>query len=198
MKSELTNTVPLSPCRSPRASRISAAYTSTLKPSGTFILATGSLSAGVGTGNAGTGAICAPGPVFGRPMAQNGGSSSFCCASAGSARSVSIRQAAASVSILDDRAMTTPPWATTGETTSTEPSVRGMTSWPRTLARTAAARKDPRAPAGLGNPERAEAARGGERQRIGGDQHAADQHRKARVDRGGERARDEAAEREQV
>ncbi len=41
-----------------------------------------------------------------------------------------------------------PPWATAGVTTSTRPSVRSMTiddrSWPRTLARTAAARKDPR------------------------------------------------------
>src|SRR5262245_49111728 len=37
----------------------------------------GSLSAGVGIGKAGTGAICAPGPLFGRPMAQKGSSSCF-------------------------------------------------------------------------------------------------------------------------
>src|SRR5262244_143104 len=37
----------------------------------------GSLSAGVGMGNAGTGAICAPAPLLGRPTAQNGSSSCF-------------------------------------------------------------------------------------------------------------------------
>ena len=40
-------------------------------------MAIGSLSAGVGIGNAGTGAICAPGPALGRPIAQNGTSSCF-------------------------------------------------------------------------------------------------------------------------
>src|SRR3954469_9006945 len=64
----------------PRASSTPAWYTSTLKPGGSLILPMGSLSAAVGIGNAGTGAIFAVASPFGRPTAQNGSSSFFSCA----------------------------------------------------------------------------------------------------------------------
>src|SRR4051812_14776155 len=64
----------------PRASSTPAWYTSTLKPGGSLILLMGSLSAAVGIGNAGTGAIFAVASPFGRPTAQNGSSSFFSCA----------------------------------------------------------------------------------------------------------------------
>src|SRR5262245_58351605 len=59
----------------PRASRMLLAQTSTLKPGGSLILLTGSLSAAVGIGCAATGAIFIAASVFGRPAAQNGSSS---------------------------------------------------------------------------------------------------------------------------
>ena len=59
---------------------MSLAHTSALKPGGSFIFAIGSLSAAVGSGNAGTGAIFIAVSVFGRPLAQNGSSAGGCCA----------------------------------------------------------------------------------------------------------------------
>src|SRR5690349_4054265 len=57
----------------------------------------GSLSAAVGIGKAGTGAMAAPGPLEGRPIAQNGTSSCFggagCCAPAGTVRHTSTAAA---------------------------------------------------------------------------------------------------------
>ena len=73
-KSELTKMLPFSPWRRPRASSTPEAQTSALKPGGSLNLVTGSWSAGVGTGNAGTGAIFMASSVFGRPLAQPGSS----------------------------------------------------------------------------------------------------------------------------
>jgi hypothetical protein len=79
-----------------------------LNPAGTFILAIGSLSAGVAMGNGGTGAIAAPGPVLGRPTAQKGTSSSLagggagvlCCwAVAGNTTAIRIRRARPNASL---------------------------------------------------------------------------------------------------
>lgn len=100
--SELTKTVPLSPWRIPRASSTSLAQTSALKPGGSFIFDTGSLSAGVGIGNAGTGAIFIAVSVPGRPLAQNGSSSFFAsvCACAASGNPTSIVNRAASTGRL--------------------------------------------------------------------------------------------------
>src|SRR5262245_46778109 len=80
----------------------------------------GSLSAGMGTGKAGTGAICAPGPLFGRPTAQNGSSSGFgglagvCWAMAGHA--FHARPATTTISptirhIFEARGMAILPWS---------------------------------------------------------------------------------------
>ena len=80
--SVLTKMLPFSPWRRPRASSTPEAQISTLKPGGSLNFLIGSWSAGVGTGNAGTGAIFMASSVFGRPLAQPGSSSGFCCASA--------------------------------------------------------------------------------------------------------------------
>ena len=66
--------LPLSPWRSSRASSTPEAQVSTLKPGGSLNLAVGSLSAAVGIGNAGTGAIFMAESDFGRPLAQPGSS----------------------------------------------------------------------------------------------------------------------------
>src|SRR5262245_20713456 len=62
------------PWRSPRASSTPEAHTSALKPGVSMDFLTGSWSTGVGTGNAGTGAIFMAVSVFGRPLAQPGSS----------------------------------------------------------------------------------------------------------------------------
>src|SRR4051812_27555297 len=72
--SELTKTLPLLPWRSSRASSTPDAHVSTLKPGGSLNLEVGSLSAAVGMGNAGTGAIFIAASVLGRPLAQPGSS----------------------------------------------------------------------------------------------------------------------------
>src|SRR4051812_6843495 len=73
-KRELTRMLPFGPWRRPRASRMPEAQVSTLKPGGSLNLAVGSLSAAVGIGNAGTGAIFMADSDFGRPLAQPGSS----------------------------------------------------------------------------------------------------------------------------
>ena len=74
--------LPLAPWRSSRASSTPEAQVSTLKPGGSLNFAVGSLSAAVGIGNAGTGAIFMAVSVFGRPLAQPGSSAGACWATA--------------------------------------------------------------------------------------------------------------------
>src|SRR5262245_28878256 len=81
----------------------------------------GSLSAGVGMGSAGTGAICWPGPVLGRPTAQNGTSSSLggagaagCCPRAGVGTTASRARVKASDEpsrVIEDAVIAPPPCA---------------------------------------------------------------------------------------
>src|SRR5690348_1863001 len=78
----LTTMVPFGPSRISRASRTPDAQVSTLKPGGTFSFLVGSWSAGVGIGNAGTGAIFIAVSVLGRPFAQPGSSAGACWAQA--------------------------------------------------------------------------------------------------------------------
>ena len=80
--SVLTKMLPLAPWRSSRASSMPEAQVSTLKPGGSLNLAVGSLSAAVGIGKAGTGAIFMAVSVFGRPLAQPGSSAGACWATA--------------------------------------------------------------------------------------------------------------------
>src|SRR4051812_5616903 len=70
----LTKMLPLAPWRKPRASSTPEAQVSTLNPGGSLNLEVGNWSAGVGIGNAGTGAIFIAVSVFGRPLAQPGSS----------------------------------------------------------------------------------------------------------------------------
>src|SRR3954462_6640027 len=74
--------LPFGPCRRPRASSTPDAHVSTLKPGGNLNLAVGSLSAAVGIGNAGTGAICIAASPFGLPLAHPGSSAGGVCATA--------------------------------------------------------------------------------------------------------------------
>ena len=109
VNSVLTKIVPWLPWRRPRASRMPLAKTSTLKPAGTLRL--GSLSAAVGIGGDGTGASLAPGPASGRPMAQNGTSSSCCCATTASLKPASRNAAVgtASKAVVKNLAVMTLP-----------------------------------------------------------------------------------------
>ena len=83
--------LPFAPWRSSRASSTPEAQVSTLKPGGSLNFDVGSLSAAVGIGKAGTGAIRMAASVFGRPLAQPG-SSLACWADAVVARHAECRR----------------------------------------------------------------------------------------------------------
>src|SRR4051795_13207591 len=87
----LTNTVPLSPIASERASGMPSAQTSTLKPAGTFSVFTGRSLAERPVMCGAKGCSVDSDNAAGLPCCQDGGGD--CCASAGTANAAAIANA---------------------------------------------------------------------------------------------------------